>query len=58
MTEHPYNEGDRVIAGRRTGTVSQVSDSQPHIAWVQWDDGPLGMVGTAHLTKDEATSED
>jgi desulfoferrodoxin (superoxide reductase-like protein) len=60
-SSHPYSEGDRVtvehvtISGPhreveiRAGRVAQVSETQPHITWVQWDDGPLGMVGTAHL---------
>lgn len=34
----------------RRGTVVQTSSTQPHIAWVDWDDGRRWqMVGTAAL---------
>jgi hypothetical protein len=53
-----FNEGDRVAVdfnncGQievRTGTIVQAPSTQPHIAWVDWDNGPRWqMVGTAHL---------
>jgi desulfoferrodoxin (superoxide reductase-like protein) len=62
VSEHPFTEGDRVevdhktISGPhveievRTGTVAQVSSTQPHITWVDWDGGPRWqLMGTAHL---------
>jgi desulfoferrodoxin (superoxide reductase-like protein) len=61
-SSHPFSEGDRVVAEHvtiygphhtptiRTGTVAQVSETQPHITWVDWDLGPrFQMVGTSHL---------
>jgi hypothetical protein len=59
MTTYPHlAEGDRVAVDYndcghmevRTGTVVQVSCTQPHIAWVDWDDGRRWvLMGTAHL---------
>jgi hypothetical protein len=52
------NEGDRVAVEynncghleHRAGTVVQKSSTQPHIAWIDWDDGRRWqMCGTAHL---------
>jgi desulfoferrodoxin (superoxide reductase-like protein) len=71
MTDHPFNEGDRVTAEWvttfgphrdvevRTGTVAQISSTQPHITWVDWDNGPrFQLIGTSHLHAErEATSE-
>jgi ribosomal protein L21E len=63
MSGHPFSEGARVsvkvtttygphrTAKRRRGTVEQVSETQPHITWVRWDDDPrrTQIVGTSHL---------
>lgn len=58
MSTHPYNEGDRVAIDfnncgqveARVGTVVQTSSTQPHITWVDWDNGPRWqLVGTARL---------
>lgn len=60
---HPFSEGDRVAidfnnCGQvevREGTVVQVSETQPHITWVKWDEtSGWRMIGTAHLRRLEA----
>jgi hypothetical protein len=60
VKEHPFKEGDRVAVDFnncghvevRLGTVAQASSTQPHITWVDWDNGPKWkLTGTGHLRK-------